>query len=244
MTKTSDTSDILLQTRDLTKRFGGVVAVDGVNFMLREGEVHSLIGPNGAGKTTFFKLLTGLRPSAGEIIYRGRSIAGLMPHEIARQGIGIKKQVPSVFDGLTVEESLMVAALRTRSRRTATAEVAATIDRLKLGEIAGKQVGILAHGQRQWVEIGMVLAQGCGLILLDEPAAGMTSEEVVRTVELIRDINRDRTIIVVEHDMKFIRMISHRVTVFHQGRILAAGTPDDVLSDHRVKDIYIGNSAA
>lgn len=138
----------------------------------------------------------------------------------------------------------MVAALRTRSRRTATAEVAATIDRLKLGEIAGKQVGILAHGQRQWVEIGMVLAQGCGLILLDEPAAGMTSEEVVRTVELIRDINRDRTIIVVEHDMKFIRMISHRVTVFHQGRILAAGTPDDVLSDHRVKDIYIGNSAA
>ena len=235
----------LLEARDATMRFGGVTAVNGVNFALREMELRCLIGPNGAGKSTFFKMLTGqLKPSAGRILLRGRDITGAEPHQIARLGVGIKTQVPNVFDGLSVQENVFVAAARRGSARQARRITAETLGRLRLTTIAARIVGQLAHGQRQWVEIAAVLAQEPELVLLDEPAAGMTHEEVLRTAALIREINQTHALIVVEHDMQFIRMIASTVTVFNQGAILVEDDVERVMADPAVRDVYLGKQAA
>lgn len=235
----------LLEAKGLTMRFGGVTANEDVNFLLREVELRCLIGPNGAGKSTFFKMLTGqLTPSEGKVFFRGRDITGAQSHEIARHGIGIKTQIPNVFNGLSVHENIFVAAARKKSIQQTRRIANATLERLGLTGIAHRLVGQLAHGQRQWVEIGTVLAQEPELILLDEPAAGMTHEEILRTAELIREINKTQAIIVVEHDMQFIRMIAKTVTVFNQGRILIEDDVDVVLADQRVRDVYLGKQAA
>ena len=235
---------VILETRGLGKRFGGVAAVDAVDFSLEEGELRCLIGPNGAGKSTFFKLLSGqLKPSQGRVLLRGRDIAGAEPHDIARAGIGIKTQVPSVYDSLSVAENIMLSAWRTRSRAEAEEVVARLLERIRLGDRAGHPVGHLAHGQRQWVELGVVLAQAPSLVLLDEPTAGMTLDEVEATAALIRDINRSHSMIVVEHDMQFIRMIAETVTVFHQGRILAEDRVEAIMRDRAVRDVYLGKQA-
>ena len=235
----------VLQTYDLTMRFGGVVAVNHVDFALREGELRCLIGPNGAGKSTFFKCLTGqLRPTEGRITVRDHDITGAQSHEIARLGIGIKTQVPNVFDGLTARENIWLAARRGRSARAADALTDETLERLLLTSVASAQVGQLAHGQRQWVELGVVLAREPWLILLDEPAAGMTHEEVERTAALIKEINRSATLIVVEHDMQFIKMIADVVTVFHQGAILVEDNVANVMRNPKVRDVYLGKQAA
>ena len=235
----------LIETRRLERRFGGVRAVAAVDFRLAPGELRCLIGPNGAGKSTFFKMLTGqLKPSAGEILLDGASIVGAEPHAIGRKGVGIKNQVPVVMNGLTARENLWLAARsRLRGRAVATA-VDAVADRLGLGPILGRLVGELAHGQRQWVEIAMVVVCRPRLILLDEPAAGMSDEETDRTAALIRELNRDATIVVVEHDMPFIRQIARTVTVFHQGRILLEDTFDKVVADPTVRDVYLGRGVA
>lgn len=235
----------ILATSGLTMRFGGVLAVDNVDFSLAEGELRCLIGPNGAGKSTFFKLLTGqLKPSAGLITFRGRSLAGSRSHDIARLGIGIKTQTPSVFDGLSVRENLWLAARRTNRSRRAEAIVEETLDRVAMTGRAERIVGQLSHGERQWVEIGTVLAGEPDLILLDEPAAGMTLEEVERTAAIIRGIGKSRSLIVVEHDMQFIRMISDVITVFHQGAVLMEDRTQAVMRDPRVRDVYLGRKAA
>jgi branched-chain amino acid transport system ATP-binding protein len=231
----------LLRTRDLGIDFGGVRAVHGVDFALAEGELRCLIGPNGAGKSTFFKLLTGqYQPTRGDVTIRGRPIAGLQSHEIARLGVGIKTQVPNVFNGLTVRENVWLSARRNAGRSTVDAAVDAVLERLRLGPVRHRIVGELAHGQRQWVELGLVLATEPDLILLDEPAAGMTDEEVERTAELIRAINERCALIVVEHDMEFIRMIAKTVTVFNRGQVLVEDTCEAVLRDERVRDVYLG----
>jgi branched-chain amino acid transport system ATP-binding protein len=231
----------LLEAQGVTMRFGGVSAVADVNFVLGEVELRCLIGPNGAGKSTFFKMLTGqLRPSEGVIRFRGQDITGAHPHAIARLGVGIKTQVPNVFNGLTVQEGIGIAAGRRKSLKRARQIVEETMDLLQLTPIADMLVGQLAHGQRQWVEIATVLAQEPDLILLDEPAAGMTHEEVLRTSELIRMINRKQALVVVEHDMQFIRMIAKTVTVFNRGRILIENTVDAVLANPEVRDVYLG----
>ncbi len=231
----------LLQAKGVTMRFGGVTAVNSVDFTLAEVELRCLIGPNGAGKSTFFKMLTGqLVPTSGQITFRGQDITGARPHEIARLGVGIKTQVPNVFNGLSVRENVFVAAARMGSNSHAHQVTDEVLQRLRLTTIASRVVGQLAHGQRQWVEIGTVLAQDPDLILLDEPAAGMTDEEVIRTSELIREINRSHALIVVEHDMQFIRMIARTVTVFNQGRILVEDTVDRVLTNQMVRDVYLG----
>ena len=236
---------VLLETVDLGMRFGGVEAVSGVDFRLTEGELRCLIGPNGAGKSTFFKLLTGqLLPTSGRVLYRGRDIAGAETHEVARLGIGIKTQVPSVFDGLSVRENVWIAASRGRPVRRADETVDEILSRIALTGVAGRLVGQLAHGQRQWLELGIVLAAEPELILLDEPAAGMTHEEVVRTAELIREINRTRSLIVVEHDMQFIRMIASRVTVLDRGRVLVEDSMDNILRHPTVRDVYLGKRVA
>ena len=235
----------LLQTRDLSKHFGGVKAVNEVNFTLAEGELRCLIGPNGAGKSTFFKMLTGqLEPSHGNVLFRGHDISRAHAHQIARLGIGIKTQVPSVFDGLSVRENIWLAASRIHSGERAKRAVDEMLERIGLTHAANRVVGQLAHGQRQWVELGLVLSTDPQLILLDEPAAGMTHEEVHKTAELVREINRTKALIVVEHDMQFIRMIERQVTVFNRGSILVEDAMDNILRNPLVLDIYLGKQAA
>ena len=234
--------EIVLETRNLSRHFGGVVAVDRVDFTLWDNELRCLIGPNGAGKSTFFKCLTGqLEPTDGDIVIRDFHAGGRQPHEVARLGVGIKTQVPNVFDGLTVEENIWLAARRWHDGPRARALTGQTLERLKLGDIRADMVGELAHGQRQWVELGMVVAAEPWLVLLDEPTAGMTHDEVARTAELIQEINQTATMIVVEHDMQFIRMIADQVTVFHEGAILIEDTMDAVSNDARVREVYLGH---
>jgi branched-chain amino acid transport system ATP-binding protein len=234
----------LLETRGVSMRFGGVLAVNAVNLRVEEGELRCLIGPNGAGKTTFFKCLTGLlKPSSGSIFWRGRDITGLGTFAIARLGIGIKTQVPSLFDGLTVREGVALALRRTHDEAEAQARAAATLERLAIERLAEHQVGLLAHGERQLVELAMVIAPEPDLIILDEPTAGMSAEATDRTAALIRELNRRHAIIVVEHDMQFIRSIARRVTVFHQGEVLVDDTVERVLGDPGVCDVYFGKAA-
>jgi branched-chain amino acid transport system ATP-binding protein len=238
-------SHSLIETRGLTKQFGGVQAVRDIDFSLAEGELRCLIGPNGAGKSTFFKLLTGqIKPTGGSILFRGTDITALEAHEVARLGIGIKTQVPSVFNGLSARDNLWIAAARRNKGKAVSRAVEEQIERLALGRFANQPVGQLAHGHRQWVELGLVLCGDPDLILLDEPAAGMTEEERVRTAALIREINRSHPLIVVEHDMSFVRTIARRITVFDRGSILMEGDVDQVFGSQAVRDVYLGKQAA
>lgn len=235
----------LIETRGLSMHFGGVHAVRNVDFSVAEGELRCLIGPNGAGKSTFFKTLTGqLQPTSGQVLFRGTDITGLQSHQVARLGIGIKTQVPSVFNGLAVRENLWIAAARRHTGKAAKRAVEKQLERLSLGGIADRLVGQLAHGQRQWVELGVVLCGDPTVVLLDEPAAGMTEDETARTADLIREINRSHALIVVEHDMRFIRMIARRITVFDRGAILTEGDVEQVFSNQAVRDTYLGKQVA
>lgn len=234
-------ADVVLETRGLTMRFGGVTAVDNVNFSLRRNELRCLIGPNGAGKTTFFRCLTGiLKPTSGEVFIDQTDTTGLDPQFVARMGVGIKTQVPSVMDGLTVRENIWLSAYRLSGTREADRTASEVIERLGLGQISRATVGRLAHGERQRVELGIVVAARPWLVLLDEPAAGMTGEEVERMAAMIREINRDAALIIVEHDMQFIRSIAKTITVFSQGRVLMEDNVAAVMSDPRVRDVYLG----
>jgi ABC-type uncharacterized transport system ATPase subunit len=181
--------------------------------------------------------------SNGRILIRGSDVVGLRPYEIVRMGVGIKTQVPSVMNGLTVSENLWLAARRAHGWARSGAEVQRMIEEVGLGDIARRSVGELAHGQRQMVEIGIVLAQDPWLVLLDEPAAGITGAELERLVGLIRQINQTASVIVVDHDMEFVRMLGASITVFHQGAVLIEGPAERVLADERVREVYIGTRA-
>ena len=239
-------SETVLDTRDLSMRFGGVQAVNNVNFSLAERELRCLIGPNGAGKSTFFKCLTGqirLDHGYGRVFIRGQDVTGWRAYEIVRLGVGIKTQVPSVMNGLTVEENLWLSARRVGTREQTQAAVAEVMQQMALEPIARRVVGELAHGQRQLVEIGLVLAQRPWLLLLDEPAAGITGAEADQLVRIIHEVNRTATVVVVDHDMQFVRMLGGQVTVLHQGAVLREGPVDDVLADAKVREVYIGSRA-
>ncbi len=239
-------SELAVETRDLSMRFGGVLAVNNVNFSLRERELRCLIGPNGAGKSTLFKCLTGQHRVAhgqGHVYIRGQEVTGWRPYEIVRLGVGIKTQVPSVMNGLTVGENLWLAARRVHGHDGTRSAVDSTIERVGLGPLVRRRVGELGHGQRQIVELGLVLVQKPWLVLLDEPAAGITGAETERLITLIQRINETAAVVVVDHDMHFVRMLGGRVTVLHQGSILMEGRSDDVLADARVREVYIGNRA-
>lgn len=238
-------NEIAIETRDLCVHFGGVSAVNNVNFVLRERELRCLIGPNGAGKSTFFKSITGqLRgaDSSGRVLIRGEEVTNWPTYRIVRLGVGVKTQVPSVMSGLTTEENLWLSASRT-DPDAAEGIVDEIVTELALQPIARRQLNELAHGQRQLVEIGMVLANKPWLILLDEPAAGVTGQEVERIVGIIRSINRNAALIVVDHDMHFVRMLEAEITVFNQGAILVQGSADQVLNDPRVREVYLGSRA-
>jgi branched-chain amino acid transport system ATP-binding protein len=236
----------VVETHELTMRFGGVVAVNSVNFSLQERELRCLIGPNGAGKSTFFKCLTGqyrLTHENGRVLIRGTDVIGWNTYQVVRLGVGIKTQVPSVMNGLTVQENLWLSARRLHGWSGADVAVDEVASELRLTDVLRRLVGELSHGQRQMVEIGVVLIQRPWLVLLDEPAAGMTGNEVERLIGVIRRINESASVIVVDHDMEFVRMLGSTVTVFHQGAVLIEGPAAKVLDDAKVREVYIGNRA-
>jgi branched-chain amino acid transport system ATP-binding protein len=237
-------AEAVLETYGLTMRFGGVVASDNVDFKLHARELRCLIGPNGAGKSTFFKCVTGLQtPTEGEVYMRGVETTHWMPHQIASLGIGIKTQTPNVMDSLSVFENIWLAARRFFDPREANRKTQDIIERLALGAIARNHLGQLAHGERQRVELGLVAVGDPWLVFLDEPAAGMSAEDVERMTDIIHEMNKTTAIIVVEHDMQFIRSIAKMVTVFHQGKILMEDHVDRVMSDPTVRNVYLGKNA-
>ncbi|WP_436640819.1 ATP-binding cassette domain-containing protein [Microbaculum sp. FT89] len=227
----------ILEAVDISVRFGGVVAVDGVSLTIAPGQIYCIVGPNGAGKSTFFNVLTGtVRPSTGRILIDGREFAGRPVHAFARSGVARKFQAPSVFPSLTVGDNLRVAQ-RDRQDEHAIAEI---LTLLGMAELAGIEASTLGHGQRQWLEIGMALATKPRLLLLDEPTAGMGPDETQRTVSLIRRISESAAVIVIEHDMEFVRSLAVHTMVLHQGRLISQGSFEDVAEDEFVRDVYLG----
>ncbi|MYD95722.1 MAG: ATP-binding cassette domain-containing protein [Chloroflexi bacterium] len=236
--------ETVLETQGLTMQFGGVLAVAQVDFRMDARELRCLIGPNGAGKSTFFKCITGLLPpTEGQIFMRGQETTRWPSHHVASLGVGTKTQVPSVMDGLSVFENIWLAARRFLPPRAATRKADETITRLALGPVARSSPGRLAHGERQHVELGMVMAGDPWLVLLDEPAAGMTGGDVERLTEIVEEFARTAAVVVVEHDMQFIRSIARTVTVFHRGAVLLEGHVDAVLADPAVRSVYLGQAA-
>jgi len=234
----------IIETKGLVMRFGGVEVLRGIDFSIEYGELRCLIGPNGAGKSTFFKCITvQLKPTAGSIKFKDEWVTAADTVSIARRGMGIKTQVPSLYDGLTVREHIRLAASRHLLRQEVPAAVDEVLERFAIEHLAAQIVGRLAHGQRQLVEIAMVTASDPDLILLDEPAAGMTIQEVERLAQLIHELKDNHSLIIVEHDMQFIQMIARVVTVFHQGRILLEGDVHQVMRDDELRDVYLGRSA-
>ncbi|MCK2219937.1 urea ABC transporter ATP-binding protein UrtD [Actinomadura sp. ATCC 31491] len=238
----------MLELRDVRVEFDGYRALDGVDLTVPEGELRFLIGPNGAGKTTLIDVITGLtRPVAGSVRFAGYDLVGRKEHHIVRLGVGRTFQTSVVFEELTVLENLDLAAsfrrpLWSLARRTrgTTQAVAEALERTGLEELAERSAGVLSHGQRQWLEIGMLLAQRPRLLLLDEPVAGMSGEERARTGRLLTEIAEDHTVIVVEHDMEFLRRHASTVTVLHEGKVLVEGSVDQVSADPRVQEVYLG----
>jgi branched-chain amino acid transport system permease protein len=234
-----------LAVEALGKRFGGLVAVDDVDLTFAPRGVHCLVGPNGAGKSTFFNLLVGIeRPSDGRIRLGGRTISRRQPHSRARAGLGIKRQVASVYPEASVFDNVWIAAYAdARSARAADERAAEILDWLALADHADVPASALAHGHKQLLEIGMVLAARPAVVLLDEPTAGMTAEETSRIAELVTALGDHCTVIVVDHDMGFVRQLEAPVIVFHRGKVFARGSIDELRSDERVLDIYLGRAA-
>jgi len=244
-------SGVLLYLNGVTVSFDGFKALNDLSLVVEEGELRTIIGPNGAGKTTMMDVVTGkTRPDTGDVYFRGNvDLSRLDEAAIANLGIGRKFQRPTVFDNLTVLENLELALADSRGIwRTLTAHltsdrrdrIATTLARIGLTDQSKQQAGSLSHGQKQWLEIGMLLIHDRTLLLLDEPVAGMTDRETEETAELILDLAKDRTIVVVEHDMAFVRSLGARVTVLHEGAVLAEGSVDHVQNHPRVIEVYLG----
>jgi urea transport system ATP-binding protein len=245
------TTSALLYIDGVTVSFDGFRALNNLSFTVEPGEMRAIIGPNGAGKTTMMDVVTGkTRPDAGEVYFdASHDLSRLDETEIALLGIGRKFQKPTVFEMHTVEDNIGLALKADRRARKTlfwqeTAEERGRIDRLldiiRLSPLRNRVAGSLSHGQKQWLEIGMLLAQEPKLLLVDEPVAGMTDTETQQTAELLKEINRERTVVVVEHDMTFVRELGVKVTCLHEGCVLAEGTIDQVSENERVVEVYLG----
>ncbi|HEY1362987.1 MAG TPA: urea ABC transporter ATP-binding protein UrtD [Xanthobacteraceae bacterium] len=245
------TTTALLYLDGVTVSFDGFRALDNLSLAIESGEMRAVIGPNGAGKTTMMDVVTGkTKPDAGEVYFDGiYDLARLDETEIALLGIGRKFQKPTVFDMHTVEDNIALALKADRRARKAllwreTPEEAQRISdilrTIRLAPLRDRVAGSLSHGQKQWLEIGMLLAQEPKLLLVDEPAAGMTDAETRQTAELLKEINRERTVVVVEHDMAFVRELGVKVTCLHEGSVLAEGPIDQVSENQRVIEVYLG----
>ncbi len=247
---TGPTSIIYLE--DVTVNYDGFKALSHLNFFMDRRELRVVIGPNGAGKTTLLDVISGrVKPESGRVIFGHHTdLLPLRENEIALLGVGRKFQTPSVFVNLTVWDNVelslrrtsraVLAALFKRDRDEARARIAATLDTVALGAKRDWKAGALSHGEKQWLEIGMVIAQDPELLLVDEPVAGMTDEETARTGELLETIAADRSVLVIEHDMEFVRQIARKVTVLHQGTMLCEGSVEQVQNDPRVLEVYLG----
>jgi urea transport system ATP-binding protein len=247
----STNTDFLLSIEDLTVSFDGFKAVDGLNLYVEKDELRVIIGPNGAGKTTVLDLICGkTKPTGGSVKFRNRELTGLAEHEIVREGVGRKFQTPSIYENLTVYENLEVSFPRGRGvfgcigfRRSA--DVVTRINQVAkeiyLDDMLDAEGAILSHGQKQWLEIGMLLMQEPELIMLDEPVAGMSPAEREQTAALLNRISKGRAIIIIEHDMEFVSRIAHRVTVLHLGKILAEGSMEQVQNHPKVIEVYLGH---
>ena len=244
-------SEPILRIEGLTKRFGGLTAVDNLSYTLAGGRLHAIIGPNGAGKTTLFNLISGLlTPDAGRIFFGGRDITGLEPHEISRLGVKRTLQIKSVFPRLSVADNLWITAqaehrflhpFRPAAHdRGIAAKVERTLDRIGLADLARRPAGTLSYGDVALLEIGMALISEPRLLLLDEPTCGMSPAETDRAVENIRALARSIDIVIIEHDMEVVFEIAADITVMALGAILASGTPQEIAADERVREAYLG----
>jgi branched-chain amino acid transport system ATP-binding protein len=244
-------SEPVLRTENLTKRFGGLVAVDNLNISLPGGRLHAIIGPNGAGKTTFFNLISGLLKSdGGRVFFHGRDITGLRPHQISRLGIKRTLQIKSVFPQLSVAENLWITGQAGQSflhpfraassDRAAWEKVERTLEQIGLAALAKRAAGTLSYGDVALLEIGMALISEPKLLLLDEPTCGMSPAETERAVQKIRELARTIDIVIIEHDMEVVFGIASDITVMAQGSILASGTPKQIADDERVREAYLG----
>ena len=243
-----------LELHEVSVSFSGFLAVDQVSLTVAEGETRVVIGPNGAGKTTIIDMITGKTPpTSGRISLAGEDITGLSPHEIAgKYGVGRKFQGPNLFDYLTVYENVEVAlaghssVLNTflyRKNRAIADEIKTILEQINLYGKKDVVSTSLSHGERQWLEMGMVIAQKPRLITLDEPTAGMTADETYKTGEMIKTMMKDKTVIVVEHDIDFVEQIAETVTVLHQGRVLAEGNFAEVKRNPKVVQVYLKDDA-
>jgi len=240
--------------RDLRKSFGGFQAVGGVSFTVPAGSISAIIGPNGAGKTTLFNLITGhVKPDGGRVVFKKRDVTGIPPHDLCRLGMGRSFQRTNIFPRLTVYENIQAAyvshrgrgrSLFTRVDRLYREESLALLDAVGLLEKAGEVSGFLSHGNQKQLELGIALALEPELLLLDEPTAGMSATETRDSIRLIERLAADRglTLLFTEHDMEGVFSIAHRITVLHQGRVIADGAPADVRRDPEVKRVYLGDS--
>jgi len=243
---------VLLETRDLGVRWGGIWGLHDFDLDVEEGEIHGFIGPNGSGKSTLFNLIIGrYKPTTGRVVFDGRDLAGLDPDQRARLGMAVKFQITNVFAGLTVMQNLLLGVIGpkpvtslifrgSKQKRAHYERAEQILETIGLQEKRDDVAGNLAHGEKGWLEIGMALAVEPKLLLLDEPAAGMGKEETARTVELIHRLKGSRTILVIEHDMEFVRAVAERITVLFKGGLLTQGTYDEVKMDERVIDAYLG----
>ena len=244
----------LIECHEVTRRFGGLIAVDNVDMTVEAGETRAIIGPNGAGKTTLFNLLTGvLTASEGQVIFDGRNITSLPVHDIIQRGISRTFQLTHLFPELSVLENVRIAAQARNNRRwyflggsqiinDSKATALEAIKKLGLGDRATIQAGMLSHGDQRLLEIAMALSQNPKLLLLDEPTQGLSIEETERAINILKDLlnSSDLTVILVEHDMEVVFRLAEKITVLHRGRVIADGSPDTVKADVSVQEAYLG----
>ncbi len=240
----------ILDVKDVIRRFGGFTVINNISISIKKGEMRCIIGPNGAGKTTLFNLITGdLKPNSGRIYFKGEDITKLPPEKICRAGITRKFQTPTLFNNLKVIENVLIAGYGKNRmpqlffKKVKGEDKDQTLAILKIVNLEMKKdvlASDLSHGEKQWLEIGMLLRNGPDLLLLDEPTAGMTWQETLETAHLIKNISTDLTTIVIEHDLKFLREIGENVSVLHNGEILAEGTFEEIEQNDKVKKVYLG----
>lgn len=245
------TGKAILRIDDLTVSFDGFRAVDGLSLSVDPEELRVIIGPNGAGKTTLLDIICGkTKPSSGRVLFGGRELTRMPEHEIVRAGVGRKFQTPSVYEDLTVLENFEISipggqgvwgSLFFRRSEAVMAQISDIAEQVFLRDMLDHKAGRLSHGQKQWLEIGMLLMQSPQLLLLDEPVAGMSPREREHTADLLNRISRGKALIVIEHDMDFVKRIARKVTVLHQGRLLSEGSVTEVQEDERVIDVYLGH---
>jgi len=243
-------SDKLLDLKNVSVSFEGFLALNNLNLSLNHGELRAVIGPNGAGKTTFLDVITGkVKPNRGDVLFKGKSVVGKKEHKIARIGVGRKFQSPRVFENLSVRKNLEISVSQYSSTirliasnisKTLLTEVEKLLMIVNLLEQSDSKAGSLSHGQKQWLEIAMLLGQKPSLMLIDEPVAGLTDEETELTADLLKSLAGDNTILVIDHDMEFIRRLESHVTVLNQGSVLCEGSMEEIQNNKNVIEVYLG----